>query len=98
MVDTDTLYNTPGAATPALESYWIWNRHPIRTNGTLGGNTICPQGVFLRSFKIIDNTTDNVVFDAIPVRVGTVGYLYDQVSGSLLGGADGDLVPGNDVI
>ena len=39
------------------------------------------------------------VFDGIPVRVGTVGYLYDRVSGALFGNAGtGDFVLGPDVV
>lgn len=39
----------------------------------------------LKYFKIAEN--DIVVFDAIPVRVGQVGYMYDKVSGQLFGNA-----------
>lgn len=38
------------------------------------------------------------VFDAIPVRVGQVGYMYDKISGRLFGNAGtGDFILGNDV-
>ena len=38
-----------------------------------------------------------LVRDFIPVRVGTVGYMYDRVSGELFGNAGtGDFVLGND--
>jgi hypothetical protein len=38
------------------------------------------------------------VFDAIPVRVGQVGYMYDKVSGQLFGNAGtGDFILGPDV-
>ena len=41
---------------------------------------------------------NRVVFDAIPVRVGTVGYLYDRVSGQLFGNqGTGAFVLGPDV-
>lgn len=41
----------------------------------------------------------DIKIDAIPVRVGTVGYLYDRVSGQLFGNAGtGDFVLGPDVI
>lgn len=48
--------------------------------------------------KFIDNTdNDKLLFDAIPVRIGTTGYLYDKVSKSLLGNAGtGDFILGND--
>lgn len=39
----------------------------------------------------------NLVFDAIPVRVGQVGYMYDRISGQLLGnGGSGSFTLGND--
>lgn len=39
----------------------------------------------------------NLVFDAIPVRVGTTGYMYDRISGTLLGnGGSGSFTLGND--
>lgn len=41
----------------------------------------------------------NLVFDAIPVRVGQVGYMYDRVSRQLLGNAgSGDFALGGDII
>ena len=40
----------------------------------------------------------NLVFDAYPVRVGNVGYLYDTVSGQLLGNSgSGNFILGNDL-
>jgi hypothetical protein len=39
----------------------------------------------------------NILFDFIPVRKGTVGYMYDRVSGKLFGNAgSGDFVLGPD--
>ena len=39
------------------------------------------------------------VYDLIPVRVGTTGYMYDKVSRQLFGNAGtGDFVLGNDVV
>jgi len=47
-------------------------------------------------FKLSDSS-NNLVFDMIPVRVGTVGYMYDKVSGKLFGNAGtGDFVLGAD--
>lgn len=41
---------------------------------------------------------DNVLYDLVPVRAGTVGYMYDKVSGQLLGNnGTGSFVLGNDV-
>ena len=54
-----------------------------------------PSGMRCYSCKIYQNNT--LVFDAIPVRKGTVGYLYDRVSGKLFGNAGtGDFVAGPD--
>lgn len=40
----------------------------------------------------------NLVFDAYPVRVGSVGYLYDTISGQLYGNAgSGSFILGNDL-
>ena len=45
----------------------------------------------------INNLKFGNLFDLIPVRVGTVGYLYDRVSGALFGNAGtGDFVLGPD--
>lgn len=51
----------------------------------------------IASFKIYRNGV--LVRDFIPVRKGTVGYLYDRVSGKLFGNAGtGDFVLGPDVV
>jgi CO dehydrogenase/acetyl-CoA synthase alpha subunit len=48
------------------------------------------------AFKLY-NTNGDLLGDYIPVRVGTVGYLYDRVSGKLFGNAGtGDFVLGPD--
>lgn len=48
------------------------------------------------SYKL--TKSGSVVFDAIPVRVGTVGYMYDRVSGQLFGNlGTGDFILGPDV-
>lgn len=47
------------------------------------------------SFSITNG--DNYRLDFIPVRVGTVGYMYDRVSGQLFGNqGTGDFILGND--
>lgn len=46
--------------------------------------------------KITD--IDDTLYDLIPVRVGTVGYMYDRVSGQLFGNlGTGDFILGPDV-
>lgn len=54
-------------------------------------------GLKVYDFQIYDH--DVLVRDYIPVRVGTVGYMYDKVSGELFGNAgSGTFTFGNDVI
>lgn len=99
-VDSDVLYNTAQTANLLGTNCFIFARNYTDSVGTTvpAYCSISPAGVRCRSFRIIDNATGDDVFNAISVRVGTVGYLYDQVSGTLKGGAGNDLVPGNDVI
>ena len=50
-------------------------------------------------YSLTISHSGNIIMDFIPVRVGTVGYLFDKVSGKLFGivGTD-DFIIGNDVI
>ena len=64
-------------------------------DNSLGFNS---SNIDLHCFKIYD-ANDGLIFNAIPVRVGTTGYLYDRVSGKLFGNAGtGDFVLGPDVV
>lgn len=59
-------------------------------NGNSGANA--------RIYNISITNGANVLFDAIPVRVGQVGYMYDKVSGQLFGNAGtGSFTLGNDI-
>ena len=50
------------------------------------------------SFSATDVNSGELVVDIIPVRKGTMGYLYDRVSGKLFGNAGtGDFVLGPDI-
>ena len=70
-------------------SYWLFGR-----NGTTPPHL---GSLRIYSAKLWNGTT--LVRDYIPVRVGTVGYLYDRVSGKLFGNAGtGDFVIGQDVV
>lgn len=61
-------------------------------NGTHG----FPNGGRVYSVKVENN--NQTLLDAIPVRVGQVGYMYDKVSGQLFGNAGtGDFILGSDV-
>ena len=49
-------------------------------------------------YLIIEDSAGNIICDLIPVRVGTVGYLYDRVSGKIFGNAGtGAFSYGNDL-
>ena len=51
-----------------------------------------------RIFSVQISQGSAVIMDMIPVRVGTVGYMYDKVSGKLFGNSGtGDFVLGADV-
>ena len=68
---------------------------------------VSSMGVFKRKFAEgkdntfsairINNLKFGTLFDFIPVRVGTVGHLYDRVSGQLFGNSgNGDFIIGPD--
>lgn len=61
-------------------------------------DTRYPCSCKIRSFKIFNDQTGDVYYDAVPVRVGQVVYMYDRVSGQLFGNAGtGDFTIGPDV-
>lgn len=52
----------------------------------------------ISTMQVYDSSGD-ILLDLIPVRKGTVGYMYDRVSGELFGNAGtGDFVLGPDVV
>ena len=60
-------------------------------------NTPDLRDLKMRVYSIYIKNGNNVIFDAIPVRKGTTGYLYDKVSGKLFGNAGtGNFVLGPD--
>lgn len=62
----------------------------------IGGNVSRASLTSIYYCKITDGST--LVRDYIPVRVGTIGYMYDKVSKTLFGNADiGDFILGNDI-
>lgn len=66
--------------------YWLNNDNTVNK----------PCRAWLHSLSITKN--DTLVRDFIPVRVGTNGYLYDKVSGTLFGNEiSGDFTLGNDI-
>lgn len=61
-------------------------------------DTRYPCSCKIRSFRIFNDQTGDVYYDAVPVRVGQVGYMYDKVSGQLFGNAGtGDFIIGPDI-
>ena len=63
------------------------------------GNYLTYEIARLRIYGLKITKGSTLVRDYIPVRVGTVGYLYDRVSGQLFGNAGtGDFVLGPDVV
>lgn len=76
----------------AWESNTLFSTNRIVIFGiyTLAGTAINSNFLCLckiKSFKIYNDQTGDVYFDGIPVRVGTIGYMYDRVSGQLFGNA-----------
>jgi hypothetical protein len=87
----DSSYYTGNSSFPSVSIY-LFARN---TNGTAGN-----MHVFrMYSAEIYSYSYDKKLLDLIPVRKGTVGYLYDKVSGQLFGNANstGAFTYGNDV-
>lgn len=86
---TETLTGGPSQAQQGTYPLYIFGLNNVGTAAT--------TGMRLYSLQIWDNGV--LVRDYIPVRKGTVGYLYDRVSGKLFGNAGtGDFVLGADVV
>ena len=68
-----TTYSGTGATYNTANEVLVFRANPA-ANGAMK----------LHAFKILD-AQGNLVRDFVPVRVGTVGYLYDRVSGALFG-------------
>ena len=57
-----------------------------------------PRKARFEFVRAIDASTQVLELDLIPVRIGTVGYMYDRVSGQLFGNAGtGNFILGPDV-
>lgn len=64
--------------------------------GLNNGGSLIRGAIKIGKTFITDGTT---TLDLIPVRVGTVGYMYDKLSGRLLGNdGSGTFILGNDII
>jgi hypothetical protein len=63
---------------------------------TLFDRQVCGKGM-IASCQLTDTSTNQKLRDLIPVRKDGVGYMYDKVSGNLLGNSGtGDFVLGSD--
>lgn len=95
----DGLFVTHGSDrdnTQALTSLSFTPVNNIRIFGSAGvtGSAYVWEGR-IYAFKVSQGS--NIVMDLIPVRVGQTGYMYDKVSGRLLGNdGTGDFILGND--
>lgn len=91
-VQTSTLYNSVVNLDDFRYTLWVGNQ-----NYRGGFNTNCSATNMQITFcKIWKNGV--LVRDYIPVRKGTVGYMYDRVSGKLFGNAGtGDFVLGPEI-
>lgn len=90
-IDVDGTYasKTHSNTSPSLLSMYMFARHRQDTGV---GNYAKAKIYYCKIWN-----GGNLVFDAIPVRVGTTGYMYDNVSGQLLGNSgSGTFILGND--
>lgn len=74
-----------------------FSENPITVFNRSAWTTGMLAGVRISTFKLWNAST--LLIDFIPVRIETVGYMYDKVSGNLFGNAaeSGAFVLGNDV-
>lgn len=75
-------------------------QHDIPTTifAGLDGNNAPWRYCKLKLYRLSIKKDSILLFDAIPVRLGQVGYLYDKVSGELFGNAGtGNFIIGNDI-
>lgn len=93
--DTSTQSLTVNGVNKAASSTNQSCSYPFYLFSVNNGNTAnIPQR--LEYFKFVKN--GNTIMHLIPVRVGTVGYMYDKISGTLFGNdGTGDFVLGNDI-
>lgn len=83
---TSTTTNHKGGV--PNKSLYLFCRH----NGNSATNFVSAKVYYCKIWN-----GGNLVFDAIPVRVGQVGQLYDRISGQLFGNAgSGSFTLGND--
>ena len=90
-----TPYTTNNAASPSLQ----YSMHLFAVN-TEGNASITRTGTSMLKiayFKL-KTSTGILIRDCIPVRIGTIGYMYDRVSGKLFGNdGTGEFELGDDI-
>lgn len=93
-----TTYDIKMYPTYALFNNTRINLTTTRGNQNNGSLKIFYNNVKLRYYNFKYTKGNEVILDMIPVRVGTVGYMYDKVSGQLFGNdGTGDFILGNDI-
>ena len=91
-----SIVATEGSGTKSLSTLDFTPQNKIRLFGSSG-----QTGTYTKFKGDIYNVKisqgSQIVYDLIPVRVGQVGYMYDKISGTLLGNdSTGDFVLGPD--
>ena len=87
IIDGNTYSGMPGVFSTTWRFFTIFS---YQQDGSYSGSDI-------RLYYFIVKINGEIAYDYIPVRIGTTGYLYDRVSGTLLGnGGTGDFVLGPD--
>lgn len=85
-----------GSTTHTFTAKTFTSSYNVILFGLNNGGSLLGSAVKIGKTFITDGTT---TLDLIPVRVGTVGYMYDKLSGRLLGNdGSGTFILGNDII
>lgn len=85
----DASWNITVALPPSAPQMYLFTRNQVEASTIFTG----------RIYKLtVTSGTDNILFNAIPVRIGNVGYLYETVSQQLLENkGTGNFILGPDV-
>lgn len=85
-----------GSTTHTFTAKTFTSSYNVILFGLNNGGSLLRNTTKIGKTFITDGTT---TLDLIPVRVGTVGYMYDKLSGRLLGNdGSGTFILGNDII
>lgn len=85
-----------GSTTHTFTAKTFTSSYNVILFGLNNGGSLLRNTLKIGKTFITDGTT---TLDLIPVRVGTVGYMYDKLSGRLLGNdGSGTFILGNDII